>query len=53
MTATPILQFAEFSTSLTNRYRVFFPHFLRWLRPPQGALAWLPLGDQHYARSIK
>ena len=35
------------------RYRVFFPHFLRWLRPLEGALAWLPLGGQYYARSVK
>lgn len=35
------------------RYRVFFPHFLRRLRPLEGALAWLPLGGQYYARSIK
>lgn len=35
------------------RYRVFFPHFLRWLRPLEGALACLPLGGQYYVRAIK
>lgn len=35
------------------RYRVFFPHFLRWLRPLERALAWLPLGGQYYAHSVK
>ena len=39
--------------SAKNRYRVFFPHFLRWLRPLEGALAWLPLGGQYYAHAIK
>ena len=40
-------------SSAKIRYRVFFPHFLRWLRPLEGALAWLPLGGQYYARSVK
>ena len=39
--------------SAKTRYRVFFPHFLRGLRPLEGALAWLPLGGQYYVRSIK
>lgn len=43
---------AGFAT-VKNRYRVFFPHFLRWLRPLEGAIAWLPLGGQYYARAIK
>ncbi len=30
------------------RYRVFFPHALRLLRPLERALAWLPLGGQYY-----
>jgi len=30
------------------RYRVFFPHALRWLRPVEGCLGWLPLGAQYY-----
>jgi SAM-dependent methyltransferase len=36
-----------------TRYRVFFPHFLRGLRPLEGALAWLPLGGQYFVRAIK
>lgn len=43
---------AGFSKAKT-RYRVFFPHFLRGLRPIEGALAWLPLGGQYYVRAIK
>lgn len=39
--------------SAKTRYRVFFPHFLRGLRPMEGALAWLPLGGQYYVRAIK
>lgn len=39
--------------SAKNRYRVFFPHFLRRLRPLESALAWLPLGGQYFARGIK
>lgn len=35
------------------RYRVFFPHLLRSLRPLERALAWLPLGGQYYVRAIK
>ena len=29
------------------RYRIFFPHFLRLLRPLEKLLAWLPLGAQY------
>ncbi len=36
-----------------TRYRVFFPHFLRGLRPMEGALSRLPLGGQYYVRAIK
>ena len=36
-----------------TRYRVFFPHFLRGLRPLEGALAWLPLGGQYCVRAVK
>lgn len=39
--------------SANVRYRVFFPHFLRALRPLEAALAWLPLGGQYFARAIK
>lgn len=30
------------------RYRIFFPHALRILRPLEMALSWLPLGGQYY-----
>ena len=30
-------------------YRLFFPHFLRALRPLELAMTWLPLGGQYYA----
>ncbi len=30
------------------RYRLFFPHFLRALRPVEQWLTWLPLGAQYY-----
>lgn len=36
-----------------TRYRVFFPHVLRGLRPLESALSWLPLGGQYYTRAIK
>lgn len=35
------------------RYRIFFPHALRMLRPLESALAWLPLGGQYYALARK
>jgi ubiquinone/menaquinone biosynthesis C-methylase UbiE len=38
---------------VSTRYRVFFPHMLRGLRPLEGALAWLPLGGQYFARAVK
>jgi ubiquinone/menaquinone biosynthesis C-methylase UbiE len=37
----------------TTRYRVFFPHGLRALRPLEEALAWLPLGGQYYVHAAK
>jgi ubiquinone/menaquinone biosynthesis C-methylase UbiE len=40
-------------TGAKIRYRVFLPHFLRWMRPLERALAWLPLGGQYYVRAIK
>jgi ubiquinone/menaquinone biosynthesis C-methylase UbiE len=43
---------AGFSSAKTQ-YRIFFPHFLRALRPLEPALAWLPLGGQYYVRSSK
>jgi len=30
------------------RYRVFFPRVLRWLRPLENWLGWLPMGAQYY-----
>lgn len=35
------------------RYRMFFPHFLRILRPLELHLRWLPLGAQYYAMARK
>ena len=35
------------------RYRIFFPHALRILRPLERALTWLPLGAQYYALARK
>jgi len=35
------------------RYRVFFPHALRLLRPLERILTWLPLGGQYYALARK
>lgn len=40
-------------TSVKIRYRVFFPHFLRVLRPIEKLLTWLPLGGQYYVLSRK
>ena len=35
------------------RYRIFFPHILRVLRPAEKFITWLPLGAQYYALAIK
>ena len=35
------------------RYRIFFPNFLRALRPVEAAMTWLPLGGQYYILSQK
>jgi len=35
------------------RYRVFFPRALRWLRPLEDALDWLPLGAQYYLTATR
>lgn len=35
------------------QYRIFFPHFLRMLRPLEMGLTWLPFGGQYYAVSRK
>jgi hypothetical protein len=33
---------------LLQEYRVFFPAFLKLLRPLEKYLTWLPLGAQHF-----
>jgi hypothetical protein len=35
------------------RYRIFFPHALRRLRPLEAKLTWLPLGAQYYVCARK
>ena len=35
------------------KYRIFFPRALRWLRPLENLLGWLPLGAQYYALARK
>jgi SAM-dependent methyltransferase len=35
------------------RYRIFFPHALRRLRPAERKLTWLPLGAQYYVAARK
>jgi ubiquinone/menaquinone biosynthesis C-methylase UbiE len=35
------------------RYRIFFPHVLRRLRPLEAKLTWLPLGAQYYVAARK
>ena len=42
------LQTAGFN-DVRIRFRIFFPHFLRFLRPFEALLKWLPLGGQYYA----
>ena len=39
--------------SVKVRYRIFFPHALRVLRPLEMVLKWLPMGGQYYALSHK
>ena len=46
------LQRAGFE-KLETRYRVFFPRALRWLRPLEDALGWLPLGAQYYVTATR
>ncbi len=43
------------AAELTNphlRYRIFFPGFLRALRPLEKFMTWLPLGAQYYVWSV-
>jgi ubiquinone/menaquinone biosynthesis C-methylase UbiE len=35
------------------RYRIFFPHALRRLRPLEAAMTWLPIGAQYYVAARK
>lgn len=35
------------------RYRLFFPHFLRYFRPLEQFLTWLPIGAQYYVYAQK
>jgi SAM-dependent methyltransferase len=35
------------------RYRVFFPRMLKWLRPLENLLGWLPVGAQYYVLAKK
>jgi ubiquinone/menaquinone biosynthesis C-methylase UbiE len=35
------------------RYRIFFPHALRRMRPLEAKLTWLPLGAQYYVAARK
>ena len=35
------------------RYRIFFPHALRHLRPLENHMTWLPLGAQYYVAAQK
>jgi hypothetical protein len=43
---------AGFSTART-RYRIFFPHGLRALRPLESAMGWLPLGGQYSVQACR
>jgi hypothetical protein len=43
---------AGFATAQV-RYRIFFPHWLRRLRPFEAQLTWLPLGAQYYVMAKK
>ena len=43
---------AGFATAAV-RYRIFFPHVLRGLRPLEARLKWLPLGAQYYVVAHK
>jgi SAM-dependent methyltransferase len=46
------LRAAGFDT-VALRYRIFFPHALRALRPLERLLAWLPLGAQYFTLARK
>ena len=40
-------------TAADIRYRIFFPHALRRLRPLEASMTWLPLGAQYYVVARK
>jgi ubiquinone/menaquinone biosynthesis C-methylase UbiE len=40
-------------SSTSTQYRVFFPHGLRFLRPMERVLTWLPLGGQYCVQARK
>ena len=40
-------------TGAAARFRIFFPHALRVLRPLERRLKWLPLGAQYYVFGIR
>jgi SAM-dependent methyltransferase len=50
--AQRVLQAAGFRDAQA-RYYFFFPHALRWLRPMEGMLRWLPLGGQYFSAGWK
>ena len=37
----------------SNHYRIFFPHALKFFRPLEKAMGWLPLGGQYYSLANK
>lgn len=39
--------------SVEVRYRIFFPRLLRWLRPLERGLTWLPLGGQYVVNATR
>jgi ubiquinone/menaquinone biosynthesis C-methylase UbiE len=47
-----LIESADF-THVNLNYRVFFPASLRWLRPLEHLMKWLPLGAQYYVCAEK
>lgn len=45
--------FAAGFTQVRVRYRIFFPHALRALRPLEAHMTWLPLGAQYYTLAVR
>jgi len=46
-------RFAEAGFTGRTRYRIFFPRMLRFLRPLERFMTWLPLGAQYYIAASK